>query len=397
MMRTACLSLLAAVMVGSVVFADPSVVRTRDGASFEGEVVEKDDSVIVTIRGVDTVIPKSDVASIDKVGNIDQELQAKLARLDPREVNGRILLAREAFGRNRYELARDILSAALVIDANNRDATDLLEVVNSHIRMERAKADSISAPAPAPVPVATQGAAQGQMDRRFLTPADIEAIRRKEIKANDTSVRLRFEGDVKRKFAESQGIAFPDFNMLSPLEQAGQILVKGDESLRSHVRIMTDPESIQVFRRQVQPLVVQGCATTGCHGASPGGGFMLYTTSENDVTTYTNFYILQSYKREDPAASGVFSRRELKLISRGHGEQSLLANYGLPPAIGDYDHPPLRGGRILQPLFRNRDDVRYKMLVAWMNSSLAPFEPDYGILYTPPMPTTVPSRQGQAQ
>jgi hypothetical protein len=392
MTRTVWIGSVAALVMASVLLADQAVVRTRDGATFEGEFTDHPDAVTVTIHGIETVIPKSDIVSVDHIGNIDQDLLTKLQSLELKDVNGRLLLAREAFARNRYPLARDILISALAVDPNSRDASDLLEVVNSHIRMERAKAESAANPTPAP---ATQPApVQPFSDRRLLTPADIEAVRRGELKPTDTSVRLRFESDVKKRFADSQNIPFPDFNVLPPLAQATSILDKGDPSLKGLVRIMTDPEAILVYRRQVQPLIIQGCATTGCHGASPGGGFMLFTTPDNDLTTYTNFYILQSYKREGAQPTGVFTRPlEHRLISRGRGDTSLLANYGLPPALSDFDHPPVRG-RAIQPIFRNREDLRYRMLVDWMDNTLTPFEPDYGIVYTPPMPTTQPASAG---
>jgi hypothetical protein len=261
--------------------------------------------------------------------------------------------------------------------------------------MEGAKAEAVvTAPATQPQPQPQANVPPQYADRRFLTPADIEAIRRKEVKPNDTSVRLRFDGDVKKRFADSQNIPFPDFNMLAPLAQALLILDRGEDAMKENVRIMTDPQSILMYRRQIQPLIVQGCATTGCDGPSAGGGFMLYTTPENDITTYTNFYILQSYQRPAEAPRGVFDQRVKRLISRGSGEQSLIASYGLPPAIGEYDHPPVRG-RLIQPIFRNKQDARYQMLLEWMDLVLNPFEPDYGIRYTPPLPTSLPAGTAQ--
>lgn len=392
MMRTVWLGSAAALLFGSVLLAEPGIVRTRDGSAFEGDVVDGTETVQVTIRGVETVIPKMDVVSIERVGSVDEELKARVARLDAQDVAGRVAVARDAFAKRRYDLSRDYLLAALRIDPNSQDAGDMLEVVDSHIRMERSKLEQAVTPPPAPAPQVQPTTAPTFTDRRLLTPADIEAIRRKEVKPGETSVRLRFEGDVKKRFADSQSIAFPDFNLLTPLDQAMRILSAGDESMKSKVRIVSDPASIQVYRRQIQPLVVQGCATTGCHGAAPGGGFMLFTAPENDLTTYTNFYILQSYSRESGDQGGVFTRpMAYRLIARGQGDRSLIANYGLPPQLSDMDHPPVRG-RPIQPIFRNKEDLRYQVLVDWMNLWLHPFEPDYGILYTPPLPTTMPAR-----
>jgi hypothetical protein len=125
---------------------------------------------------------------------------------------------------------------------------------------------------------------------------------------------------------------------------------------------------------------------------------VLYTGGENDALTYTNFYILQSIaKRVEQPNQTFFNSNQRKLIERGHGEESLLANYGLPASIGTYDHP-LVNGKPIQPVFRNRDDARYRAVVSWMNETLSPVTPDYGVRYTLPTalpmgtPTTAPSR-----
>src|SRR5262249_12290392 len=147
--------------------------------------------------------------------------------------------------------------------------------VQSQLRMERARPET-----PA-IPVTQPAAAPVYVDRRLLTPADVEVMRRKELKPGDRGVALRFEGDVKKRFADSQNMAFPDFNMLPPLEQALRIFDRGDDYMREHVKVVSDPESLLFFRRQIQPLVIQNCATTGCHGPAAGGGFMLITTGDS--------------------------------------------------------------------------------------------------------------------
>src|SRR4051794_6274169 len=199
-----------AVTVGlgaSVLFAENSVVKTRDGSAYVGEVKERGDSVVVTNRGIDTVIPKANVASIERVGSYDDEFRARLIKLDPKgDVPARIAMAHEAFDKHRYDLARQAAESALAIDNNSREATDMLDLIQSQIRMERAKQDNPPAPppngvAPAPMPTATGPA---QLDRRYLSYSDVELIRRKELKKTDATVRVRFDGDVKKRYADAQ-------------------------------------------------------------------------------------------------------------------------------------------------------------------------------------------------
>ena len=379
----------------SVLLAENSVVKTRDGGSYVGEVKERGDSVVVTNRGIDTVIPKANVASIERVGSYDDEFRARLIKLDPKgDVPARIAMAHEAFDKHRYDLARQAAESALAIDNNSREASDMVDLIQSQIRMERAKQDNppSNAVAPAPMPPATGPA---QVDRRYLSFSDVESIRRKELKKSDTNVRVRFDGDVKKRYADAQKIPFAEFNAKPPVEQALDILDNGDASMKDKVRILSDPQSVAEYRGQIQPLVIQNCATSGCHGGPNGGALLLYNNqAANDQVAYTNFYILQKYSKKMPKApgsgtGGVFGgESDKRLIERGKGEDSLLANFGLPSSIGAFNHPPVNG-KTVAPIFKNKDDARYGMVVNWMNNSLAPVEPDYGIQYTPPTAATV--------
>jgi hypothetical protein len=386
---------VAGVIVGtSHSNAADSIVHTRDNGAFQGEVTESGTNVIIRSHGgVETVIPKTDVASIEPVGNYADEFKSRLAKLDAKDVAGRIALARDAFEHREYDLARTTLDLALSIDPNNREASDLQNLIQNQMRLERARENPTTAPTALPPRPALAG--QGGVDRRLLTTADIEAIRRAELQPGDVNVRIRFDSnDVKKRFADSQNVGYAEFAALLPVEQALLIFDRGDESMRDKVHILSDPGSIIEYRRQIQPLVLQNCATTGCHGGPSGAGLVLFTNADNDAVTYTNFYILQSYrKRLDAGNTGIFSGNLKRLIMRGHGEQSLLANYGLPTNVAEYDHP-LVNGKPIQPIFRNKQDARYLMVVDWMNNALNNVEPDYGIRYTPP--SALPPNPGAA-
>lgn len=380
------LSLLAAVVgiSASALLAQESIVKTRDNGTYQGTVTETATNVTVkSHNGVETVIARADVLSINPIGTYAEEYKLKLSKLDPKDVSGRIALARDAFDHREYALARNTVEEALTIDPNSREATDMLGLIQTQIRLERSRQE---APATAPAqskPTVVSG--QAAIDRRLLTSADIEAIRRAELQPSDTSVRIRFESnDVKKRFADSQNVGYAEFTALQPVQQALLILDRGDDSMREKIHIMNDPQSITEYRRQIQPLVIQNCATSGCHGGPPGAGLVLLTNAENDPVTYTNFYILQSYKKRiESNATGIFAGNFKRMIMRGQGEQSLLANYGLPANIGEYDHPPVNG-KPITPIFRNKADSRYLMVVDWMNNSLKNLEPVYGIHYTPP-------------
>src|SRR5207244_5314731 len=92
-MLGAALALLAA----SMLFAKPGVVVTNDGQRLEGEITEKGDEVTVNIRGINTVLSRGNIASITYSEPFEKEFQDRLAKLDPKDVKGRIELARWAF------------------------------------------------------------------------------------------------------------------------------------------------------------------------------------------------------------------------------------------------------------------------------------------------------------
>jgi hypothetical protein len=387
--RQSCVVCVLAVMGVSSLFAGQGIVKTRDGQTLQGEIDDKPDYVKVTIHGVVTTIPRNEVESVEMVGEAATELRARLAKLDPQDAPGRVALAREAFEHREYELAREMLEAALAIDANDPEANRMLGIVNSQLRMERTKVDPAI-----PRPAATRPGPMAQIERRLLTPADIEAIRRKELKSTDRDVRIRFDGDVKRRYAESQNMAYADFNAKTAVEQALAILDNGDATMKEQVRVQSDPPSIREFKTQIQPLVLASCATSGCHGGPAGAGFVLFSPADNDSLSYTNFFILQNYQRKAGSGGAVFGESSKRMVNRRRGDESLLANYGLPTNIAEYDHPPVNG-KTITPVFRNKDDAKYRMVVGWMNDSLAQLDPDYGVHYTPPIASSVPAPTSQ--
>lgn len=388
MSRRACCAAAFICVLSGILLAEPGVVVTKDGTTYEGDVREDDQNVIITIRGIETVVPRSNIGSLKYSAKQDEEFRQRLAKLEANDVKGRIALARQAFNRRRYDLAREAINDALRIDPNNRDATEFADLVERQIRLERA-AGAAPVPPAAPRPAAPRGSAP---QRALLSADDINLIRQKELRSSDNGVRITFQSDVKKRFAERENIPFADFNRLPPAQQAIDIIDHGDESMRRQVRITTDPSSLAEFKRAVQPVVLSHCATSGCHGGAAGGNFTLHGAADSDAVSYTNFYILTQYQRaaQGPGTGGVFSSSARRMIERGHGELSLLANYGLPVNIAEYDHPDV-GSKPVQPTFRNKQDPRYEQIVSWMDKTLAPVSPDYGISFTIPAPATEPA------
>lgn len=383
--------------------AREGIVKTRDGRTIQGDVTQADNGdVSINVRGVVMNLARADIESVEYPESFDTQYQQRLDALKANDAAGRLELARWAFDNQQYERAREAAQAAIDIDPNSADAVTMLETIRVQMRLEqnRQEPPPNADAQPSDDGQITQepedsadrsGSLDGvrRVERNLLTADDINRIRQLELKPNDDAVRVRFANDVERRFASTSNQDPGRFRNLRPVQKAIQILDDNDPDFTRDVHIMSDPSAMMEFRRLVQPLALNGCATTGCHGSSAGGKFILYSPAESEDITYTNFYILQQYRK--PAAQGqnsVFGAGEHRMIDRSNPQDSLLLQYGLPADIAQVDHPPVRG---LKPIFRNLQDPRYQQVVRWMNESLKPVDPDYGIDYQPPSAPPAPA------
>ncbi len=365
----------------TVSFARPGVVKTRDGQTYDGDIDDKDpDALLVTVKGIKTRIERSRIASVQyPTGTPAQGFADRLAKLGPRDVAGRMALAREAFNAHDYATARTAVDQALAIDPNNADAVAFAETIRSQMRLEAARNKTASpATAPASEPT-TQG---GGGSDKVLRPQDINAIRQRELRPDDKGVRIRLERDVKKRYISYSTMRQAEFNALTPMDQAMMIIEKGTPEMRRDVQILNDPPSLLAFRQRVQPTLLQNCATSGCHGDRNPKKFALVEPGDSDAATYTNFYILQNYSKPMKSSDkAVFGRGDLRMLDRQHPEQSMILQYALPGSQAEYPHPDVAG---FKPVFHGKTDPRYVALADWIGKTLQPVEPDYGIDFAVP-------------
>ena len=378
-----CLA-FAAGLSAAVAFARPGIVRTTDGQAFEGDVsTDESDAniVVVKVRGIPMRLARSSVASIEYTQGFEKEFADKMAKLAANDVAGRLALAREALDRREYNLARDAAEAARNIDPNSADAVAMLETIRSQMRLDQQ-------PRPATQPDKSRESIENREagattepaagDLKLIRPADINAIKLQELRPEDRNVRIRFDRDVSRRFMRYANLPPAEWNAMTDNEKVQRILAEGTPEMRRDVLILNDPPVLFQYRRNVQPWVLQNCATSGCHGGAEGAKFSLILPGESDAATYTNFYLLQRYKKETRQSSdAIFGRGDLRMIDRQRPEQSLLLQNGLPGAIAEYDHPDVPNYR---PALRNTADPRYRLVLDWI-ASLRPVDTDYGIAY----------------
>jgi hypothetical protein len=325
-------ALAAAALVGglscSFLLAKPGKVVTKQGVSFEGEVQDrrKEQGVVVVTTG-DKQKVEVKASNVDRVeyaeepapddpnatgpdaanpptppaaqpGSVEADLRNRLASYPKNDVNDRIKLARDALQRHEYGVARDSLDQVLQVDPRNQQAKDLMTTVDAQQRLDQ-RAQNPDAPhtPPGNRPPGAAAAGSGPSPDVMppLSPDDINRIRQREWTRNDKGVKVRFVGDVKRRFVAANRIAPADFNNMNALEQAWQMVSKGDDEIRNEVRLTTDPIALRDYRAVIQRAVLPTCATAACHGGGPAGKFQLYPKADHEGEAYANFLTLSTY------------------------------------------------------------------------------------------------------
>jgi hypothetical protein len=387
--------------------ARQGTVQTRQGQTLTGDVVEENGSVTVTVHGIRTQIRRQDVTSIDYSEDAQTQFNQRLDKLQPGDVRGRLELAHWAFDLRRYDLARKAIDEVLAIAPDHEEANTFLRVITQQAALERP-----GRPAPTEVESTTRPEPAGDatgIAHRYLSDDDINVIRQKELKPTDV-VAIRFLNDVKARYMTAANVPVRQFNSQPLVRQAIEIITRGDDAMRADVRINGDPRALLNFRRQVHPMIVQGCAGAGCHGGASGGDFILFNSADNsDEVVYTNYLILQMYSRPVPIADAAGDADDLApgrqtvvrhMIDRVTPQRSLLIQYAMPPNMAELDHPDVIGYR---PLFSSWREGRLRLWMNWITNDLGPVVPDYGLTYEPPTarnsttgpaataPTTAPS------
>jgi hypothetical protein len=364
--------------------AKQGVIKTRDGRSLEGDVTEKSDGYVVTIRGIPTTVARENVESVQYLGNIEQQYKDKLANLKNPTAKDHLDLARWLFDNKAYELARREVDAALVVDPNNADATTLYATIQSQLRLEHSRPAGGSGTTPTattPKPPTPPGPGSATTTtapphtaslHKYLTADQINEVKQAEWPSDDTSVKISFTGDVKRKYLASAQENAAAFNALSPSEQARRILANGTAEERAAIRVNNDPQPLAEFKRTIQPMILTGCATAACHGGPKGGKLFLYPNPD-DAASYTNFYLLTQASAEVGGAKRM-------MFDRTYADQSLLDLWGLPAEITKSSHPEVKGVA-WHSLFASTQDPKYRTVMNWIGHLVKP-DPTYGFTFS---------------
>ncbi len=384
------IALCLAQIVATAVFAERGVVKGNNGLTYEGDIEETPTQVIIRRNKIEQRLERQEIVSIHYLSTDAEEIKQQWSGLKNDDAPGRVTLARQAFERGQYDLARSIVTEAMKIDPNNRDAVDLQEIVRRQIVMEaRAARDRQLVDKEKHSPYA--------LPETYLDEHDINSLRQSELQTRDDGkVRVRFDNDVRRRFVQQHQYNPATFAKLSAFQQAMTMIREGNAAIRRDVIILDDPAAIREYRA-IQRNILTSCASQVCHGSLLAGNFILFPVTENDAATYTNLYFLTRYtwKSPDQNTQDIFTRdaRQRRMIDRERPIQSLLLQYALPPATVEFAHPHVPN---MHPAFTNTNDPIYGKIYAWIYKGLRRVEVQPEMTYVSPLeqmlrPSTQPS------
>ncbi|HEY7117054.1 MAG TPA: hypothetical protein VH475_10730 [Tepidisphaeraceae bacterium] len=374
----------------SVLFARQGVVKTRDGRTLEGDIEEKPDVVTVSMHGIRTNIDRDQLAGqVEYFDNVQDRYQAKLKAL-PRNAAAadHLALARWCYDVKLYDQALEQIEEARKVDPNNAEAGTLEQTVISQRRIEKNRTGGAAAAGTGTGAAPKNGGNTGANtaaagDRgapgRVLTADDINAIRQMEWRENDSvAPRAVVPADVRKRYIEMTATPAAQFATYNQTQQAYIILsdAKTPPDMRKQIKLTTDPQALAEYRRVIQPLILNNCATIGCHGGKNAGDFQLLTNNpEREDVAYTNFYILQNYIHD-------FNGQQYSMIDRTYPDRSILAEFALAQDVADLRHPKLKG-QTYKPMAVSKASPTYVTIVTGIKN-LRANDPNYGINYKLP-------------
>lgn len=406
--RHARIGLFTACLLAGAIWLSPStsalleegVVRTLDGKTFEGDIVERDGEVEVTANGIMTRLPAENIASIE-YGSPEERLRRQLEAVAAHDYEERLAVARQAMNRDLLDLAEEIAGDVQNDDPDNAEAGQLLDQIARRRQIKQTSGTGVrrGRPDEGAAGAATRAFRPG--DLGLLDDHQINLIRQVELQPADAvrqrnRVRVSFRDGAINRFVESQqGLSFRAFNRQDDIVKAIYILESDvDRSLKDDVVITSEPASLLSYLREVEPIILNGCATSGCHGSRGEAAFMLYPNARDVATSYTNYYYINTYSRPiENAATGAFGEGPVsrRLVDRVNVDQSLLLNYMLPRDAATFPHPEVRG---FTPVATNVSAETFQTVRTWIAQVLRPLPADgYGFEFNPdvPPPTTAPT------
>ena len=360
------------------------VVIMTDGRRVRGLLVEETETAItLRISGIDTRFRVESIVAFEILAPVEERFLAMRAMTDDSDIVGILIMAEWLRERERFDLALAQIDHVLEIDPNDPRAHEMKRLVEGQRRLHASPGRWSRDEPRFEEPRATG------IDFPLLSPDQINLIKVFEVDLADPP-RLFVERATVQQllddYEESELIPQTEegrqaFLRLPP-ERILEIMFRlKARHLYGRVRVRDQPKALRRFRDNVHSSwLINGCATTSCHGGEKAGRLWLNNRKRNvDQSVYTNFLIIERFTLEDGTP----------LINYAEPALSPLLHMGLPRDKAVFPHPEVlvaskaRGWRSVH---RSTDDRGYVQAIEWIRSMYRP-RPEYPIEYTPPVPT----------
>lgn len=388
--------------------ADQAVVELKDGRTLRGDVRESADEIIIVTPLGEVRFPRTEVVAVRPIGDGDEkpanpaatpqdppklgddvaaEFRKRFSELASDDIEGHFKLAEWARDRNRYELVATQCRYILGMKPDHRNAKLLLQLAED--KMEQRKLRD-GRPESRPAPLTSNKLASPPL----LSDRDVQRLRIGELISNDGQIeRLRVSfnrkagqrdliDEVAEELKTRTGVDPTDVRVLEHGRAPDQLRVILRYTGMKHadrIEIEEDPQVFETFRRDILPVLYNGCARSGCHGGEAAKVFRLppRNVGRKDAATYTAFAILDALETRDGAP----------VINRRDPTASPLLGYLLPNSA-ESAHVNVRR---FQPVAQSNRDRSYEMFLEWIRTLKSP-RPDYGLErkyvgYCPVMPS----------
>lgn len=374
-------------------------IAHRDGRQIQGEILAEDNyRLILNIDGIRTEVLRVDINSMRRLPPALDRFEAVRASIPVSDVESRLALIEWLRRRKLYTRALAETDVVLSAEPGNPSALRMRTWLEAQIRLQQkvqkepaaGSADDEGRARALDVIRARGGRKTPQADLPTLNDEQINRIRVYEVDL-DNPPRMVVSRETLERLFERYGAApmMPqtksgrDALARRPADEILELMFKlKARELYPEVRVLSDPESLRVFRERIHGRggwLINSCGSVRCHGGTESGTFQLVTKRAfSDEAVYTNFFILDNYRLADGTP----------LIDYDEPDRSPLLLMGTRRDQSSRPHPPTqadRGPMAWKPLFNSTTDAKFRQAADWIRLLYRP-RPDYGIEYALPGP-----------
>lgn len=364
------------------------VVVLNTGERIRGMLVkEGPDKLTLRIAKIDTEIPRDQVDRVITQRPAIERFHEMRSIIDDTDIGRRLMLADWCRDHGLLEQALLEVKDVLTYEPQNGNALRLERILNREIELKRERVERTPLEAEEDRRETSrrdQTRARRPRPTEFplLSDEDVNLYKVFEVSLDDPPRLLIDRGTITRLLNDySANQLIPTsregrdaFYRKDPVEILETMFRLRARELYGEVTVRGLPESLRLFRDDVNSTwLVNGCATTRCHGGSEAGRLLLYNRAPTaEKALVTNLLILERFR--------VGGEDGDPLINYAAPTESPLVQMGLPRDDSGRPHPDVRGWR---PVFRNRNDRQYQHTLRWIRSMHRP-RPEIPIEYDLP-------------